>query len=306
MQCPISLPARWVSAAVLEQALSANVGPHDPRATNVRITFPKGCKILVDAAVRLLSLANQLAHSTRSVTLEFVEGEDGTMGYLNRMGFFDHLHSQVQVVPGRPMFSGATRFKGGNAGLVEIARINPQSVEGDLPMRLATTLAQAQHGNSQAQILEGAMFTIFSELISNIFDHSKTGLDGFAALQVYSKGQKAIVTVSDSGLGIMETLRPTLAAEFPGLAKLNDTDLLVEIFRQGVSRHGGGRGCGLKGSAEKAIKFNAELDVRLPNTRVVLKPGKQGYSRNTAYCSSGLPLLWGTHISFSFGFDGGK
>ena len=47
---------------------------------------------MVDGAIRLLSLANQLAATTRRIHLDFEEGETGTMGYLNRMGFFDHLH----------------------------------------------------------------------------------------------------------------------------------------------------------------------------------------------------------------------
>lgn len=37
---------------------------------------------------------------------------------------------------------------------------------------------------------------------------SRTELDGYAALQIYSKGNCLSVAVSDSGLGIMETLRP--------------------------------------------------------------------------------------------------
>ena len=62
-------------------------------------------------------------------------------------------------------------------------------------------------------------------------------------------GNRLSVAVSDSGLGIMDTLRPSLRSEFPRLAGLSDTDLLVEVFRQGVSRHGADRGCGLEISA---------------------------------------------------------
>jgi Transposase len=109
-------------------------------------------------------------------------------------------------------------------------------------------------------------------------DHTR--LDGYAALQVYSGGNRLSVAVSDSGLGIMGTLRPSLATEFPKLAGLPDTDLLVEVFRQGPSRHGLDRGCGLKGCAAKAIKFGANLDVRLPNQRVLLTPARGTYQPN--------------------------
>jgi hypothetical protein len=41
---------------------------------------------MIDSAVRILSLANQLDLCTRRVRLAVVEGERGAPGYLNRMG----------------------------------------------------------------------------------------------------------------------------------------------------------------------------------------------------------------------------
>jgi hypothetical protein len=255
---------------------------------------------MVDAATRLLSLVNQLASTTRRVRLDFEEGETGTMGYLNRMGFFDHLDETVDVLPDRPDYSAAELHRGGNAALVEIARINKDSRDEDLPTHLTDALMQSCHARADAAELKGAAWTIFAELIDNIFSHSRTALDGYAALQVYSRGGRLSVAVSDSGLGIMETLRPALSAEFSNLVGLSDTELLVEVFRQGLSRHGRDRGCGLKGSAAKAIKFNATLDVRLPSQRVLLTPARGAYQANTADCYEGLPIVWGTHIAFGF------
>jgi hypothetical protein len=153
---------------------------------------------------------------------------------------------------------------------------------------------------ADAAELEEAAWTIFCELIDNVFSHSKTPLDGYASLQVYPGGNRLMVAVSDSGLGIMETLRPSLKSEFPKFADLGDLQLLVEVFREGLSRHGRDRGCGLKGSAAKAIKFKADLDVRLPTQRVLLTPAQGAYKANTAYCYDQLPLVWGTHIGFGF------
>ena len=93
--------------------------------------------------------------------------------------------------------------------------------------------------------LEGAAWTILAELIDNVFAHSETQLDGFAALQVYPKGNYLKVAVSASGLGLLKTLRPTLQNQAPKLAALRDVELLVEVFRQGLSRHGTGRGWSL-------------------------------------------------------------
>ena len=53
-------------------------------------------------------------------------------------------------------------------------------------------------------------------------------------------------------------------------------------------------------SAKHAIGFRADLDVRLLNQRVLLKPSNNEYQPNMAYSQEQLPLLWGTHIAFSF------
>lgn len=300
MQCTVNFPANWVNAQAFETALSRSGGPHASGSSEVRFCFPVRCKIMIDTAIRLLSLVNQLSLATKRVFLDFEEGEAGTMGYLNRMGFFEHLNSAICVTPGRPVFSAAKIYRGQNAGLVEIARINKDYQDQELPTKLVDVLMHAYGDQPDAGQLQGAAFLIFAELIDNVFSHSKTPLDGFASLQFYPSGKSLKVAVSDSGLGIMKTLRPALEAEKSNLVALSDVNFLVEIFREGISRHGDRRGNGLKGAAGKAMKFGANLDVRLPNLRVLLTPAKGMYQANTAYCSDNLPLLWGTHIAFEF------
>jgi len=304
MNCQIRFPPGWINASALEQTLRNGPRPHAADVYEALFVFPTGCKIMVDTAVRLLSLFNQLDCRTCRVRLDFVEGEAGAMGYLDRMGFFDHLSGNVEVLPARPFVSGAEIYGGTNAKLVEITRINRTSKDEGLPSRLAEAVIRScGEDRADAKELKGATWTIFAELIDNIFSHSNTPLDGYAALQLYPNGNSLQVAVSDSGLGIMSTLRPTLKHEFPALDRLSDTELLVEIFRQGLSRHGADRGCGLKGSAAKAMKYKADLDVRLPNIRVLLTPRREGYKPNTAYCYENLPLIWGTHICFTFRLD---
>jgi hypothetical protein len=301
MQCNIILPGRWIDVLALDDMLERSGGPHDSKFTEITIQFCSDSKVMVDAGVRILSLANQLASTGRLVSLIFDDGEVGTMGYLNRMGFFDLLSPSVRTVPDRPLFSSARLYAGTNINVVEFERISPRGRDESLPSRLADSLESAFLGRPEGETLSRAAFTIFAELIDNVFQHSSTQLDGYAALQVYSNGGKVQVVVSDSGIGILETLRPSLRAD--RLLKLSDTDLIVEIFRQGISRHGSLRGCGLKESASKAIKYKAELDVRLPTCSVRLIPSGDGYKPSSAYCQSGVPLVWGTHICFYFALD---
>lgn len=298
------MPAQWIDASAVEMAVQRGGYPHGPETYDVEFRFPVGSKLMIDAAIRILSLANQLAATSRRVRLVFEEGEPGTMGYLNRVGFFDHLAREVEVAPSRPALSAADIYRGGNAGLVEIARINKDYRDHELPGRLADAVQRGCSSRADIQELTGAAWTIFAELIDNVFSHSQTPLDGYAALQMYPRGDRLMVAVSDSGVGIMDTLRPTLQSTNPQLVKLSDLDLLVEIFRQGISRYGSDRGDGLRGSAAKAIKFQADLDVRLPFQRVRLTPGRGGYAPNTAHCFDRLPLLWGTHIVFTFRLHG--
>jgi hypothetical protein len=258
---------------------------------------------MVDAGVRLLCFANQLRDVGKTVFLNFEEGESGTLGYLNRMGFIDFLHSDVFVLPNRPSVSGANLFRGTSQNLMEFSNINPDDRDQALPNRLTEILSEAVRNRSDKQALEHAAYTVFGELIDNIYEHSETELEGYAALQVYQNGGRVKVSVSDSGKGLIETLRPSLT-ECGGQRRLSDPELVVEAFRIGLSRYGKKRGCGLKTSADQAIRFRADLDVRLPTCFVRLIPSADGYQPHKAYLYLNLPLIWGTHISFDFRLDG--
>lgn len=292
---------QWVDSGSFEESLRSALSPHDEKVKEVVFNIPLGTKVMVDTGVRLLSLANQLVFLGKSVILNFQDGEDSAYGYLDRIGFFDNLSSQIEVHPSRPIYSGANIYRGNNSKVLEITEICPGNKDRTLPSRLADALEEAVISRSDHEQLSFAAFTVFSELIDNIFQHSSTELNGYVVLQVYKRGVK--IAVSDSGKGIIETLRPSLQSEFPRLKKMSDTELIVETFKSGLSRHGRERGCGLKRSAEQAIKYNAILDVRLPNCRVHLEPSSDGYAPSKAFCYENIPLIWGTHLCFDFRLD---
>src|SRR5262249_48027966 len=83
---------------------------------------------------------------------DFQQGEDGTMGYLNRMGFFDHLVPAVEVLPFRPSYSGAGLHRGGNSMLVQIARINKNDRDPDLrALRIRMAIQKSEYQRILAQ-----------------------------------------------------------------------------------------------------------------------------------------------------------
>lgn len=301
-ECALSLPGGWVNARKFEDALSRCGDVLGAPYTSVTVQVPIGCRLMVDVAIRLLSFCNQASAMTKRVRLVFADGDQDAVGYLNRMGFFDYLLPAVDVVPKRPAYSGAILHRGGNDNLVEIARFSgTEQAESGLVDRLARTAQRSCATRADVAQIYGAVFTIFGELIGNVSEHSRSNLDGFAVLQTYRGGNQVQIAVSDSGVGIIDSLRPALRAKGDPDANLGDVALLVEMFRKGISRFDDDkRGNGLMTSAQHAIRFQADLDVRLLNQRVLLKPSNDVYQPHTAYSRDNLPLLWGTHISFSF------
>ncbi|RVU02180.1 hypothetical protein EOE18_17895 [Novosphingobium umbonatum] len=178
----LTLPDKWVDTHTFDNALCRCGDVLGPGVTSVIVEIPASCKLMIDVIVRLLSLCNQLSACTKRVRLHF--GDEGTaIGYLNRMGFFDQLATAVEVHPGRPVFSGATIHRGSNKGLVEIERFN-RSVPADrtLAPRLAETVKRGCSGRADRDAIESASFSIFSELIGNVYEHSGSAIDAYAAL----------------------------------------------------------------------------------------------------------------------------
>ena len=295
----ISLPACWIDANHFERSLSSL----DDDCSHLTIIFPPKCSVMVDASLRLLSLVNQFSLAKKNVDLHFCECDAGAMGYLNRIGFFDLLHSEgrINVFPSKPIFSGAKIYAGNNSGTVEIGHVIDE--KGNLPKKLAGAIAQ---NKNITKLVEDDIWFILAELIQNIPTHSGSLLGGYAALQSYRGGNKLKVAVSDGGAGVLTTLRPVLAAKQAPEAFLDDTSLLLEMFRKGISRFGYGRGHGLKESAAVAIKYNATLDVRLARSRIELQPSADGYTPHLARCSNSLPYLAGTHFCFTFPLDSSR
>lgn len=194
--CVLKHPGKWVTTRAFEAALLSRGDALGSSVTSVTIQIPADSKLMIDVVVRLLSFCNQFSLCTKRVKLEFAD--EGAMDYLNRMGFFDQLDSRVIVLPRRPSFSGASIYRGGNLSLVEIEHFNQQSgVDKYLEPRLADTVKRVCANRPDVEQIHAAIFCLFGELISNVFDHSGSALDAYAALQSYPQGNRITVTVSD-------------------------------------------------------------------------------------------------------------
>jgi hypothetical protein len=291
----VRLAGTWLAANAVDASIKRAGDPYAAGETTFQVTA--GTKMLIDAGIRLLAFCNQMTVRGVRVGLRF---EDGTaMGYLDRMGFFDHLAPAVLVEPDRPAVSGATVFGGNNSGLVEICAIRPGLDTHELIYKLNETIRATCGGRPDFPQFEEAMSTILSELVGNVFLHGGEGATGHAAFQSYPSSNKARVVVSDDGRGLMQTIRPALHGRNPAYGDVRDVDLLVEMFRDGLSWFDDpGHGNGLKGCATKAIRYRAKLDVRLRTQAVRLVPSGDAYLPSTAVLSTDLAEIDGTHIAF--------
>ena len=162
MKATIRLPSRWVSAPSLDESLKYQTAIHGPGVLEVELVFPSGCKVMVDAGTRLLSLVNQAAHAAKRVQLVFEEGTSGTMGYLQRMGFFEFLDPSVRVQP-EPVAQDISEHRQHRA-LVEFARIHPSRKDENLPKQLADRIRRGAGSmtESRAQKLEDTAWHVFA------------------------------------------------------------------------------------------------------------------------------------------------
>lgn len=289
----------WLTTEQFETALCSSGSPLEDGRCNVVFKFAPKTSLLLDAMARLLALCNQLVASGKSLTLDFSNCKS-TAGYLNRIGFFDHLAKTTTVLPTWPRTSLASAHQGENAGVVELATISMDMRDDEIPRRLQRSFEQCAGPTYPVRVL-----TILGELFDNIHEHSESSIPGFAALQVYRKGSHPhICTVfSDSGIGIVGSLKPTLNSEMRCLLAETNKSLgvaLIEyIFSHGqLSRlHEDGRGLGLKRAGDFANALNASITVRQDTFEVTIRyrAGKLEFQHRLD-----LKKMHGTHIGFNF------
>lgn len=299
---------KWVDCKLFERSLKISGCLLTSPCQSIIFLVTKDCKILLEAAARLLALCNQLVLSKKNVTIDF-NSSVLTMTYFNRIGFIDQLNPLVTVFPARPKVSAANKYRGNSSNVVEFAAIEVGKLDKNIPRLLKDQFVV--HAGNKYTI---AAFTVFSELIQNIFDHSNTPISGFAALQKYDYPKPHIQTiVSDSGDGIVGTLWPVLGKHYPELAAQYRADdpksgalLLKHVLENGQITQcgcgkGSGRGLGLKSSQACAVTYSADLSVRQETFELMLsyRGGKLHHSGYTL----GMPKIWGTHVCFDFYLD---
>ncbi len=297
-------PIKWIDCKSLEASLLAAGSPLDSPCHSITFIIPGKSAILLEASARLLALCNQLVNIGKKVKLDFTACKS-TLSYLDRIGVLTQLHEKIIVIPDKPEQTRALKYAGQSAALVEVRSLDPGKVNKDIIVELTEKFV-----NLAGDAYKTVAYTIFAELVGNVSEHSQTPIPGFAALQVYSPKRKHIQTiVSDSGLGISKTLRPSLKSHYPSLYRQfqaeslsSDIALVIEALSQGeISRFGAGRGLGFKSTTKQAMKFDAKLSVRQETFSVMLQYEKGRLADVRKFTD--LIRIDGTHICFDFYVD---
>ena len=296
----ISFDTQWITCTLFENTLKKSRNAIE-KAKTLTFILPEDCKFLIESSARFLAFCNQLAERKVKVTIDLSDNAK-SLHYLNRAGFFDQLHEKVKVLPKRPSHSTAKSHKGNSSNVVEFGAVDPTHKNKDLVKQLTESFIALS-----SEKYQDPAFTVFSELITNVKDHSKSSAMGFAALQFYSPPRKAShiqTVVSDSGLGIVTTLRPHLKKFYPELEGLSDCELVKKVMTEGrITQHGkeSGRGLGFEASSKKALKYNAKYSVRQQDFSL------EFIIRNGVLIdvieNKDLVKILGTHICFDFDID---
>lgn len=295
----------WTTCDRFEEILAQSECLLSSDYKTVIFVIPKGCKLLLEAMARLLALVNQLAITGKLVKVDFSECKS-SLSFLNRIGFIDKLHNAVHVLPDRPKESAAKKYEGNSDATMEICEIIPDMPDREIPKKLKNKFVSFA-GEKYAD----AAFTIISELFGNVCEHSDTPMPGFAALQRYNYPKRHLQTVvSDSGRGIVGTLRPALEKYYPKVfEKLDFSDprtevkLLQQVLRKGKLSQTGenGRGLGLSRSQDYALRYSATISVRQETFELKLFYKSNSFSH--AESKVQMPRLMGTHVCFDFILD---
>lgn len=276
MSATIKLKSRkpknnWVSSYDFEILLSENKDKIFKGRKSITFSIPAKASLPLQTIVRLLHVSNQFSSLGFKIKLKFLGKENSAMSYCDRMGVFGLLLEEVIVEPKPPKTSRRSIFQNNNGSLVELEVVNSQTLNKQLPQKLADIIINNidDIDGINKKKLTNIYRTIFSELTNNIYEHSETKLDGYVAMQLYKKGLKprAELIICDSGLGLLETIRPSLKLHNKKYKNYSDTELVAEMLTVGISSKdpsvGGGNG--IETCFRHASKMNSDLTIRLSN-----------------------------------------
>lgn len=295
-------PSGWISGYDFEQLLKPAKASLYKNKKALTIVIQARANAPLNTLIRLLNVANQLDANGVKVTLNFSGKTNRLLGYCHAIGLLDCLSSNIVIKSEKP-FNKSLEIKSVGDRYVSIHKISGSTHDKKLPKKLADKITNAIPNISEdnRDSLNIQFFSLFSELTRNVCEHSDTELDGYAALQVYrGNNARAEIVVCDSGIGLLDSLRPTFKAHNEKYENFSDLQLIQEILTTGISSKEGDKGGnGLCTCFSHAKETNSDMHIRLSDTYYHLfKVAEHDSLEESLLVSSELLELDGTFISF--------
>jgi hypothetical protein len=301
-------PSGWISGYDFEQILKEAKYTTYKNKKALTIVVQSRANAPLNTLIRLLNVCNQLDAEGVKVTLKFAGKTNNLLGYCHTIGLLDCLSDGVLRKYDKSLNKDLKRKSIGNS-YVSIHEISGNAHDRSLPTKLADKITDTIPDISEEdrQNLNIQFFSLFSELTRNVSEHSETVLNGFAALQVYRRGQnpRAEIVVCDSGIGLLESLKPSLESHNKGYKEYSDLQLIQEMLTTGISsKQGDLGGNGLCTCFNQAKATNSDMHIRLSESYYHLHRVAEHEDLHSALLvSSDLFEISGTFISFVVPFN---
>lgn len=290
----------WVSFYDFEMLLAEVKNNIFKNKKSLTIVIQARANASINTLIRLLSVANQLSEMGVQVTLNFSGLTNRLLGYCKTIGFFSNLSDKVAIKSSKNV-EMTRRAKSSGTSYISINKISGDVFDKELPDKLATKITKniPNINETQRNDIHIQFRTLFGELTNNVCQHSQTELNGFAALQIYKN--RAEIVVCDSGIGLLESLRPTLTKHNSEFEGYSDTELVLAMLTQGISCKGRDEGGnGLMTCFLHAKRTNSDMHIRLEDTYYhFYRVAEKTNLVESLKVSDNLLALSGTFISFA-------
>lgn len=295
-------PSGWISGYDFEQILKDAKPKLYKNKKALTIVVQSRANAPLNTLIRLLNVSNQLHAEGVTVTLYFSGKTNNLLGYCHAIGLLDCLSEGVILKSDKP-YDRKAKIKPTGNSYVSIHKISGSVHDKDLPQKLADKITDTIPNieEEDRENLNIQFFSLFSELTRNVCEHSKSVLNGFAALQVYrGANARAEIVVCDSGIGLLESLKPSFKVHNRKYESYSDLRLIQEMLTKGISsKKGDLGGNGLCTCFIQAKATNSDMHIRLSETYYHLyKVAEHSDLESALRVSSDLLNLNGTLISF--------
>lgn len=244
---------------------------------------PTGIVAIV-SMVQFLKHINREKNINQKLILRHPYGES-LKHYLNRINFYELVGIETEEIIRR---DSSGRF-------FEVTNINSHTEVRDISENLAQIFMQQTNSSED---LSGNINSSLSEILDNIFHHSRSPIDGVVCAQTFSRKREAEFAICDTGIGIKESLSHN--PEYSNLT--SDEDAIGKALQKEVTGTIGENEVGLNNTGEGLYYIKEAIISNLGDFHIYSKEGKVAIEQGNIEYSQ-VPLWPGTLISITIDLD---